>query len=392
MSTAGPKARGGRGRIWSSASTATRLIPSSWFRPSASPSRARGDQRPRGHVGRGWTRVITGESVRARGGRGRTVMSTAIQPRLRARGGRRPRARGSWRRTQPITSTSAQVQGGRRPRARIGWGRTRATTSRSARAQVGRGQTWVVMIPPASSPTPSLHSPLAPCSRSVRLGGLAHRSVRRSAHGWTGLPHIVQSVCWSERERGRGCGTARARSRRGHASSRNVHWRGRDATRSRLWRGRASSWRTARSQQGVRRRERDTTRTSSRRVPASSRNVRCRGRGRGRERERGTARSSFWRGCVSSQCAARVSRRRTAQGHQNVRRTERGGERERETPLVRLAGTSSGFVGASAFGVMRPRGGGERKRGAARPTSRHIVRGPRSIRVRGHETERGGGE
>ena len=90
--------------------------------------------RPRGHVGRGRTQAVTGGSVRARGGQGRTVMSTAIQPRLRARGGRWPRARGGWRRAQPITSTSARVQRGRRPRARISWGRTQATTSRSARA------------------------------------------------------------------------------------------------------------------------------------------------------------------------------------------------------------------------------------------------------------------
>ena len=60
---------------------------------------------------------------------------------------------------------------------------------------------------------------------------------------------------------------------------------------------------------------------------------------------------------MSSQRAARVSRRRTAQSHRNFRWTERGGESERETPLVRLASTSSGFVGASAPGVMRLRGG-----------------------------------
>ena len=75
--------------------------------------------------------------------------------------------------------------------------------------------------------------------------------------------------------------------------------------------------------------------------------------------ERGTARSSFWRGRVSSQRAACV-----AAALPRVIGTSaglRGGERERETPLVRLASTSSGFVGASASGVMRLRGGEREK-------------------------------
>ena len=68
-------------------------------------------------------------------------------------------------------------------------------------------------------------------------------------------------------------------------------------------------------------------------------------------RERGSERVSEERREV------RVSGEASASGVTRLR----GGERERETPLVRLAGTSSGVLGASASGVMRLRGG-ERER------------------------------
>ena len=88
------------------------------------------------------------------------------------------------------------------------------------------------------------------------------------------------------------------------------------------WRGRVSIWRTARSHQGISAGERH----HPHQLPEGTCEQPKLPLEREGERERGTARSSFWRGRVSSQHATCVSRRRT----RNVCRTERGGDRERD--------------------------------------------------------------